>query len=80
MPDTAGSKRDPLQDIAELISQAGDASWKTLCRRVQQWGVRKKCRGNNPVNTKVSEEGGEKGGPGTAVECSATCVDHGEAG
>lgn len=34
VPDTAGSNRDPLQDINEPVSQAGDASWKMLCWRV----------------------------------------------
>lgn len=72
MPDRDGSKRDPSQDKAESVSQAGEALWKMLLRGVSQRGVRKKCRRNNPVDTKVSE-GAEGGAPGTRMDFPAIC-------
>ncbi|GAB0176471.1 hypothetical protein GRJ2_000112300 [Grus japonensis] len=71
----AGSKMDPLLAKAEPISDGGSTSGVTELRRGKKHqeqlqterGVRR-CERNNPADTKVSEEGGRGGAPGTKAE------------
>ncbi|KAK4829029.1 hypothetical protein QYF61_001804 [Mycteria americana] len=74
-PMPAGSKMDPPLAKAEPISDGGSASVitylrrgkKLLCNSSQERGVRVFER-NNSADTKVSEEGGGGGAPGTGAE------------
>jgi len=75
-PMQAGSKRHPLLAEAEPISDSGSTSGITherrknnLCRGIlqQERGVRI-CESNNSADTKVSEEAGGGGAPGTRAE------------
>ncbi|GAB0209984.1 acid sphingomyelinase-like phosphodiesterase 3b [Grus japonensis] len=72
----AGSKTDPPLAKAEPISDGGSASVITYLRRggenllhnsSQKRGVRI-CERNNSADTKVSEEGGGGGAPGTRAK------------
>ncbi|GAB0208746.1 epimerase family protein SDR39U1 [Grus japonensis] len=70
----AGSKMDSPLTKAELISNSSSASVitfkkgkKLLCNSSWKRGVRI-CERNNCADTKVSEEGGGGGAPGTGAE------------
>jgi len=70
-----GSKMDLTLDKAKPISDSGSASVITYLRKGKKkpagkWqsrGVRR-CERNNSADTKVSEEGGGGGAPGTGAE------------
>ncbi|GAB0209072.1 epimerase family protein SDR39U1 [Grus japonensis] len=73
---SAGSKMDPLLVKAKPISNGGSTSGITYLRRrgkktrnsfCSQRGVRR-CERNNFADTKVSEEGGGGGAPGTRAK------------
>ncbi|KAK4810940.1 hypothetical protein QYF61_013348 [Mycteria americana] len=74
-PVPVGSKTDPPLAKAEPVSNGGSASVITYLRRGKKllrnssWerGVRI-CERNNSADTKVSEEGGGGGAPGTGAE------------
>jgi len=77
VPMPAGSKMDPLLAKAEHISDGGSASARTYLGKGKSYcatqqlqperGVRVRER-NNSADTKVSEEGGARGAPGTGAE------------
>ncbi|KAK4807043.1 hypothetical protein QYF61_018384 [Mycteria americana] len=73
-PVPAGSKMDPPLAKAEPTSDSGSASviiylrrGKNCCTTAAERGVRI-CERNNYADTKVSEEGGGGGAPGTGAE------------
>ncbi|GAB0209410.1 hypothetical protein GRJ2_003406700 [Grus japonensis] len=75
----AGSKRDPPLAKAKPIGDSGSASvitylkkkkppkqtWSSICCQNRALRI---CERNNSADTKVSEEGGEGGAPGTGAE------------
>ena len=73
----AGSKTDPLLAKAEPISDGGSASGITGLRRGEKTAVEQQlqpergvriCERNNSADTKVREEGGGGGAPGSRAE------------